>query len=91
MNQSSPELLNGTRLEVDAVIVRAGYQADFSIMADLEPTCTAATSDDQELKVKVNSIPLNSIKTSLSHDTQIPLRICALGRSPLESFRSVSL
>lgn len=52
------ELLDGTRLEVDAVIFCTGYQANFSIMPDLDPTRAAPTSDKKELKAKVNSGPL---------------------------------
>jgi dimethylaniline monooxygenase (N-oxide forming) len=51
-------LLDGTRLTIDAVIFCTGYEVDFSIMPDHDPTRNTPTSKDPSLQSKLLSGPL---------------------------------
>ena len=51
-------LLDGTRLTVDAIIFCTGYEVDFSIMPDHDPTRNTPSSKDPSLQNKLLSGPL---------------------------------
>lgn len=58
IGENEVELLDGTRLAVDAVIFCTGCEANFSIMPDLDLMCATLTPENTELKAKINSGPL---------------------------------
>ena len=53
--ENEVELLESTRLEVDTMIFCTGYEANISIMLDLDQTRASPTSENKGLKSKINS------------------------------------
>jgi dimethylaniline monooxygenase (N-oxide forming) len=95
--ENEVELLDGTHLEVDAVIFCTGYEANFSIMPDLDPTRATPTSENTKFKAKINSGPIGRLYQNI-FDPRYPDSIAWLcywsftvGVTPIGDLMSMAL